>query len=222
MDFPLTIHIHDNRGQALAAIMAVLLEGWFDIELIRSVGWVVASSSRLLGTSTEDLVFMLEGMGVSTGFSLQRLVDLVGEVQALYDYPLATHIGHYGVPKWLRTRRCRVLEDVLKPILKSRGVAVPVGGYAPPSAAELTRTFPLTSSSSRRSRTGSDRQQRGEIQVVSRRLRWCRCQDGRHRCIPLGRGLRAAFQRVLPRSRLAGRERHADGALLLEWGVRGR
>ena len=88
VDFPLTIHIHDNRGQALAAIMAVLLEGWFDIEFDSALGGMGGCQfiEAAGNVCTEDLVFMLEGMGVSTGFSLQRLVDLVGEVQALYDY----------------------------------------------------------------------------------------------------------------------------------------
>ena len=62
----------------------------------------------------------------------------------------------------------RVLEDVLKPILKSRGVAVPVGGYAPPSAAELNPDFSADELVIKALTHGNDRQQRGEIQVVSR------------------------------------------------------
>jgi len=104
--FPLIVHIHDNRGQALAAIMAILLEGWHDIEFDTAIGGMGGCQfiEAAGNVCTEDTVFMLEGLGVATGFSLPRLVELVKEVQGLYDYPLATHVGHYGVPKWFADR----------------------------------------------------------------------------------------------------------------------
>jgi hydroxymethylglutaryl-CoA lyase len=97
----LTVHLHDNRGQAVAAILGLLLEGIHDVDFDTAIGglggcpFIEAAGN----VATEDVVFMLEGMGVDTGFDLDRLVDVSVRVQALYDFPLAGHVSHYGLPK---------------------------------------------------------------------------------------------------------------------------
>jgi isopropylmalate/homocitrate/citramalate synthase len=70
----LALHFHDTRGTALANVLAGLLAG---------VGIFDASSGGLGGCpfapgasgnlATEDLVYMLDGMGVETGVSLAKL-----------------------------------------------------------------------------------------------------------------------------------------------------
>lgn len=72
----LAVHCHDTYGQALANILTAVQKG------VR----VVDSSTAGLGgcpyaqgasgnVSTEDVVYMLHGMGVSTGLSLERLLE---------------------------------------------------------------------------------------------------------------------------------------------------
>lgn len=103
---PITVHLHDNRGQAVAAILAVLLHGDGDVILDTAIGgmggcpFIEAAGN----VATEDVAFMLDGIGVSTGLDIAKLVEIAREIQALYDFPLASHISHYGLPKWMEQR----------------------------------------------------------------------------------------------------------------------
>ncbi len=98
-----TVHLHDNRGQSVAAILAVLLQGHGDVLLDTAIGglggcpFIEAAGN----VATEDVAFMLEGIGVSTGLDLTKLVEVSRELQKLYDFPLAGHLSHYGLPKWM-------------------------------------------------------------------------------------------------------------------------
>ncbi len=72
----IAVHFHDTRGQALANIYACLEEG------VRSVDASVAGLGGCpyaLGASgnvaTEDLVYMLEGLGMETGVDLAALAE---------------------------------------------------------------------------------------------------------------------------------------------------
>lgn len=100
---PITIHLHDNRGQSVAAILAVLMTGHSDVLLDTAIGglggcpFIEAAGN----VATEDVALMLEGIGVGTGLDLAKLVATAKEIQSLYDFPLASHVSHYGLPKWM-------------------------------------------------------------------------------------------------------------------------
>ena len=69
-------HFHDTYGQALANTLAALELGvWnFQSSVAGLGGWAYAQSATG-NVATEDLVFMLNGMGIETGIDLDRLVD---------------------------------------------------------------------------------------------------------------------------------------------------
>ena len=73
----LALHFHDTRGTALANILAGLQMGitTFDAS-VGGLGGCPYAPGAAGNMSTEDLVYMLQGMGVETGVSLDRLVSV--------------------------------------------------------------------------------------------------------------------------------------------------
>ncbi len=69
-------HFHDTYGQALANILASLQMGVhvFDTS-IGGLGGCPYAKGATGNVATEDVVFMLHGMGVATGLDLDALVD---------------------------------------------------------------------------------------------------------------------------------------------------
>jgi hydroxymethylglutaryl-CoA lyase len=77
--FPITEvtgHFHDTYGQALANILACLQMGihTFDTS-IAGLGGCPYAKGATGNVATEDVVFMLHGMGIETGIDLDALVD---------------------------------------------------------------------------------------------------------------------------------------------------
>jgi hydroxymethylglutaryl-CoA lyase len=69
-------HFHDTYGQALANIYACLELGvhTFDTS-IAGLGGCPYAKGATGNVATEDVVFMLDGLGIDTGIDLQALVD---------------------------------------------------------------------------------------------------------------------------------------------------
>ncbi len=72
----LAIHFHDTRGQALANILACLEEGVAVVDAaVSGTGGCPYAPGASGNVATEDVVYMLEGMGIDTGVDLARLVE---------------------------------------------------------------------------------------------------------------------------------------------------
>ncbi len=71
-----TGHFHDTYGQALANILACLEMGidHFDTS-VSGLGGCPYAKGATGNVATEDVVFMLHGMGIETGIDLDALVD---------------------------------------------------------------------------------------------------------------------------------------------------
>lgn len=95
----LAVHFHDTRGQALANILACIEEG---------VGVVDSAAAGLGGcpyapgasgnVSTEDLVFMLDGMGVRTGVDLGLVIEAGLFIAAELGRPTGSKVAQAMVP----------------------------------------------------------------------------------------------------------------------------
>lgn len=72
----LALHFHDTRGTALANVLAGLESGItiFDSSL-GGMGGCPYAPGAAGNLATEDLVYMLDGLGVKTGIDLEKLVD---------------------------------------------------------------------------------------------------------------------------------------------------
>src|SRR6476659_8504082 len=72
----LAVHFHDTYGQALANILACLEEGVTVVDSsVSGTGGCPYAKGASGNVATEDVVYMLHGMGLRTGVDLVRLVD---------------------------------------------------------------------------------------------------------------------------------------------------
>ena len=87
-------HFHDTYGQALANIHACLELGihTFDTS-IAGLGGCPYAKGATGNVATEDVVFMLHGMGIETGLELDALVDAGGWISSVLGRPSASRAG---------------------------------------------------------------------------------------------------------------------------------
>ena len=72
----LAMHMHDTRGTALANVLVGLEMGIRDFDAsVGGMGGCPYAPGAAGNLATEDLVYMLRGMGVATGIDLERLVE---------------------------------------------------------------------------------------------------------------------------------------------------
>jgi hydroxymethylglutaryl-CoA lyase len=85
----LAMHFHDTRGTALANTLAALEMGiaTFDASAggLGGCPYAPGASGNL---ATEDLVYLLDGMGIETGVDLNRLASASNEIAPYLDHPL--------------------------------------------------------------------------------------------------------------------------------------
>jgi hydroxymethylglutaryl-CoA lyase len=72
----LAVHFHDTYGQALANILACLEEGVRVVDsAVSGTGGCPYAKGATGNVASEDVVYMLHGMGIETGIDLDRLID---------------------------------------------------------------------------------------------------------------------------------------------------
>ncbi|MBS0486234.1 MAG: hydroxymethylglutaryl-CoA lyase [Proteobacteria bacterium] len=72
----LAVHFHDTRGQALANILACLELGVGVVDsAVSGVGGCPYAHGATGNVASEDVVYMLHGMGISTGIDLPKLIE---------------------------------------------------------------------------------------------------------------------------------------------------
>lgn len=109
-DVPITAHFHDTRGLGLANALAALDAGIraFDASL-GGLGGCPYAPGASGNISTEDLVFMLESMGMDTGVDMEKLIAMRHDVcSALGDQPFHGAIAKAGLPKGFARRTSAV------------------------------------------------------------------------------------------------------------------
>ncbi len=86
---PLRLHFHDTRGTALANVLAALEAGVdsFDAS-VGGLGGCPYAPGAAGNVATEDLVYMLEAMGIETGVDLRALVEVALWAEQLVGRPL--------------------------------------------------------------------------------------------------------------------------------------
>jgi hydroxymethylglutaryl-CoA lyase len=100
-------HFHDTYGQALANILACLEMGIhaFDAS-VAGLGGCPYAKGATGNVATEDVVYLLRGLGIETGIDLDKLVDAGAYIGGVVGRPTASRAG--------------------KALLAKRGVAVNV------------------------------------------------------------------------------------------------
>jgi hydroxymethylglutaryl-CoA lyase len=103
MDFAL--HLHDTRGMAIACAYAGLEMGVtrFDAAVAGLGGCPFAGHAGAAGNiCTEDLVFLCEEMGITTGINLDALIDCAKLAEDIVGHPLPGSVMKGGTLKKFR------------------------------------------------------------------------------------------------------------------------
>jgi len=84
-------HFHDTYGQALANIYACLELGIHSFDAsVAGLGGCPYAKGATGNVATEDVVFMLDGLGIETGIDLDKLVDAGAFISAVLGRPPAS------------------------------------------------------------------------------------------------------------------------------------
>ena len=87
-------HFHDTYGQALANTLASLELGVWNFQAsVAGLGGCPYAKGATGNVATEDLVFMLHGMGIETGIDLDALVDAGAWISEQLGRPTASRVG---------------------------------------------------------------------------------------------------------------------------------
>ena len=72
----LAVHFHDTYGQGLANILAALELGISVVDTsIAGLGGCPYAKGASGNVATEDVLYMLDGMGIATGLSMEKILD---------------------------------------------------------------------------------------------------------------------------------------------------
>jgi len=87
-------HFHDTYGQAIANIYASLLEGIsvFDSS-IAGLGGCPYAKGASGNVATEDVVYLLDGLGIETGIDLQALIDAGQQISTVLGRPTGSRVA---------------------------------------------------------------------------------------------------------------------------------
>jgi hydroxymethylglutaryl-CoA lyase len=90
----LAMHFHDTYGQALANLYAGLEEGARIIDSAAGgLGGCPYAPGATGNVGTEDVVYMLEGMGISTGVDMTKLLAATNAVSQLIGRPPVSRVA---------------------------------------------------------------------------------------------------------------------------------
>lgn len=90
----IALHLHDTRGTALANTVEGLRHGIriFDSS-IGGLGGCPYAPGSLGNVATEDMVYLLEGMGFKTGLKLKSLVAINKDISGIMNRSLPSRVG---------------------------------------------------------------------------------------------------------------------------------
>jgi hydroxymethylglutaryl-CoA lyase len=94
----IAMHMHDTRGTALANVLVGLQMGirTFDAS-VGGMGGCPYAPGAAGNLATEDLVYMLHGMGIPTGIDLDQLAEAGKVAESLVGHPLPGKVHQAGV-----------------------------------------------------------------------------------------------------------------------------
>jgi len=99
---PLNLHFHNTRGTGLANVLAALQLGVTDFDAsVGGLGGCPYAPGASGNVASEELVHMVEDMGVATGVDLDALLEAAAEAERLVGHTLPSQVLRAGP----RTRR---------------------------------------------------------------------------------------------------------------------
>mmetsp|Transcript_30214 Transcript_30214/g.93808 ORF Transcript_30214/g.93808 Transcript_30214/m.93808 type:complete len:155 (+) Transcript_30214:588-1052(+) len=90
----LAVHCHDTYGQALANILAALQLGVSVVDAsVGGLGGCPYAKGATGNVATEDVVYMLEGLGMRHGVDMERLLDANEFIFAILGRPTESKVA---------------------------------------------------------------------------------------------------------------------------------
>jgi hydroxymethylglutaryl-CoA lyase len=90
----LAVHFHDTYGQALANILAVLDLGIAVVDSsVAGLGGCPYAKGAAGNVASEDLLCMLNGLGIETGVDLAELIAAGGYISAFLGRPSGSKVA---------------------------------------------------------------------------------------------------------------------------------
>lgn len=97
-DLPIALHFHNTRGLGFVNVMAGLEEGIdrFDSSF-GGIGGCPFAPKATGNICTEDLVYLLDEIGIETGIDVRRLIDLACDVEQVVRHDLPGQVMKAGL-----------------------------------------------------------------------------------------------------------------------------
>ena len=96
-DIPLNLHFHNTRGTGLANVLAALELGVDDFDAsVGGLGGCPYAPGATGNIATEELVHMVEDMGVATGVDLAAMIDAAAEAERIVGRELPSQVLRAG------------------------------------------------------------------------------------------------------------------------------
>jgi hydroxymethylglutaryl-CoA lyase len=96
-DTPLNLHFHNTRGTGLANVIAALEMGVADFDAsVGGLGGCPYAPGATGNIATEELVHMVEDMGVATGVDLPAMIDAAAQAERIVGRTLPSQVLRAG------------------------------------------------------------------------------------------------------------------------------
>ncbi|MDQ1604781.1 MAG: hydroxymethylglutaryl-CoA lyase [Actinomycetota bacterium] len=96
-DVPLNLHFHNTRGTGLANVLAALELGVSDFDAsVGGLGGCPYAPGATGNIATEELVHMVEDMGVATGVDLEAMIAAAAEAERIVGRTLPSQVLRAG------------------------------------------------------------------------------------------------------------------------------
>ena len=96
-DFNITLHFHNTRGVGLANVMTGLNEGITDYEsCFGGMGGCPFAPNATGNICSEDLIYLLQEMGIKTGIDLDKTIAIAKKVENLVGHKLPGQVMRAG------------------------------------------------------------------------------------------------------------------------------
>src|SRR3954447_18824879 len=94
---PLNLHFHNTRGTGLANVLAALELGVSDFDAsVGGLGGCPYAPGATGNIATEELVHMVEDMGVATGIDLEAMIEVAAQAETMVGRTLPSQVLRAG------------------------------------------------------------------------------------------------------------------------------
>jgi hydroxymethylglutaryl-CoA lyase len=96
-DVPLNLHFHNTRGTGLANVLVALELGVADFDAsVGGLGGCPYAPGATGNIATEELIHMVEDMGVDTGIDLDAMIEAAADAEQIIGRPLPSQVLRAG------------------------------------------------------------------------------------------------------------------------------